>query len=142
MGLDNGITLTTRKKLDLEDWEIKPDYISIELDEWGTKDSDEGYVYDICYWRKCWNIRGDIINILNAGQDGGVYRIETVKQVFQIRDALVDYLLHPEDWCSSIWSIDEMAPHLARDIMNLGWLAKYMTEHAGEKFKVEFYDSY
>lgn len=142
MGLDNGITLITREKLNLEDWEIKPEYITVEFDEWGTEDSNKGYVYDICYWRKCWNVRSDILEILNAGQEGGVYRIETVGQVLDIREALVQYLLNPERWSDSIWSMDEMAPHLAQDIMNLGWLANYMKEHKGEKFVIEFYDSY
>lgn len=142
MGLDNGITLTTRTKLDLNDWEIKPDYITVEFDEWGTEDSNKGYVYNICYWRKCWNVRSDILEILDAGRERGIYRIETVSQVLRIREALVNYLLYPERWGDSIWSMDEMAPHLAQDIMNLGWLVDYMKEHKGEKFVIEFYDSY
>ena len=142
MGLENGITLIIREKLDLEDWGVKPEYVSITFDEWGTEESDKGYVYDVCYWRKCWDVRSDIIKILNVGQGGGTYRIESVEQIFQIREALVNYLLCPEKWQDSIWSMDEMAPHLARDIMNLGWLADYMKEHKGEKIVVEFYDSY
>lgn len=142
MGLDNGITLTTRAKLDLNDWEVKPDYITVEFDDWGTEESNKGYVYNICYWRKCWDLRHEIVGILRAGQDGGIYRIESVEQVLQIRDVLIHYLLKPEDWSNSIWSMDEMAPHLAQDIMNLGWLVDYMKEHKGEKFVIEFYDSY
>ena len=142
MGLDNGITLITREKLDLEDWEVKPDYVSVTFDEWGTEHSDKGYEYEVCYWRKCWNVRSDILEILDAGQEGGIYRIETVEQVLDIREALVQYLLKPERWSDSIWSMDEIAPHLARDIMNLGWLVNYMKEHEGEKFIIEFYDSY
>ena len=65
-----------------------------------------------------------------------------MEQVLDIREALVQYLLKPERWSDSIWSMDEIAPHLARDIMNLGWLANYMKEHEGEKFIIEFYDSY
>ena len=44
MGLDNGIEVKKRK-----DIEFKKDII----DEYG----------EVCYWRKCWNIRKDIIEI-------------------------------------------------------------------------------
>ena len=146
MGLENGITLVTRNKIDLDDWEIKPGYITVTLDEWSTKKYNRGYEYDVCYWRKCGEIRHDILEILHEERDDdGTYIIETAEQILQIRDALVHYLLKPEDWgnsISSIWSMDEYAPHLARDIMNLGWLANYMKEHEGEKLIVEFYDSY
>ena len=142
MGLDNGITLITKSKLDFEDWEIVPEYVNVTLDEWGTAHSKRGYEYDVCYWRKCWDIRADVLEILDAPQEGGVYRIDKPEQILDIRDALIEYLRNPEKWNDSIWSIDEYAPHLARDIMALGWLHDYMVEHAGENFIVEFYDSY
>ena len=38
MGLDNGIRLITKQKLDLDDWQIKPEYCKIEFDEFDTNE--------------------------------------------------------------------------------------------------------
>ena len=140
MGLDNGITLKTKYPIDVEDWEIKPDYVVFPFD--AQKRKDGWYEYDICYWRKCWDVRGAIIDILDVPQEGGIYEIDKPSQVKKIREALIDFLRHPERWEQSIWSMDEYMECLAQQIVNLGWLHKYMKEHKGEPMKVEFYDSY
>ena len=59
MGLDNGIVLATHHKINMDDI---PEYIVIEEDDWRNNDDDynDGYYYDVCYWRKCWNIRNFI----------------------------------------------------------------------------------
>ena len=49
MGLDNGIRLITKQKLDLDDWQIKPEYCKIEFDEFDTNEYKNGYYYNVCY---------------------------------------------------------------------------------------------
>ena len=143
MGLDNGIILKVKNKLDLEDWEVKPDYVHISFDEWGTGwEEGKWYVYDICYWRKCWGLRGDILDILGGNDEGGYYEIDTPAQLEQIQDTIIDYLKHPDMWECAIWSLEDMAESLAFDIIRLSWLINYMWKHKGEPFEIEFYDSY
>ena len=49
MGLDNGIQLITKQKIDLDDWDIIPEYVHIEFDEFDTNEYKDGYYYNICY---------------------------------------------------------------------------------------------
>lgn len=144
MGLDNGIILTLNHKIDVDSI---PYNVNIELDEYGLSDGrHKGFEYDICYWRKCWNIREKIIDILHAPQDGGIYEIDKPDQILLIRDVIANFLAHPETWeegfGGSIWDIFEIAPSLIQNIFNLNWLYDYMEENKGAKIKVEFYDSY
>lgn len=135
MGLDNGITLYTKHEIDFNK---EPSYLVkfVNMFRAGV------YEYDICYWRKCWDVRERIINILNAGQEGGAYEIDTPEQVIAIREALIDFLRQPEEWRDSIWEIGEILDTLGQQIINLTWLADYMTKHRNEYLVVEFYDSY
>ncbi len=133
MGLDNGIILTLNHKIDMDSI---PYNVQIQLDECGLSDGrHKGLEYDICYWRKCWNIRNKIIDILNAPQCGGVYEIDKPSQILMIRDAIADFLAHPETWedeyGDSIWDIYEIAPCLIQNIFNLNWLYEYMKDNIG-----------
>ena len=135
MGLDNGIRLYTKHEINFNE---EPHYIGkfVNIFRAGV------YEYDICYWRKCWDVRERIINILNVGQGGGAYEIDTPEQVIAIREALIDFLRQPEEWRDSIWEINEMLDTLGQQIINLTWLVDYMTKHRNEYVVVEFYDSY
>lgn len=139
MGLDNGIQLITKQKIDLDDWEIVPDYVKIEFDDFFTKEYNDGYYYDICYWRKCWNIRHVILDIIEEDGDGR-YEIDKPSQIQTIMNNLIMFLEDMETWDNSIWSAEEIIPHLAQDIVNLSWLKKYKQENPTAK--ISFYDSY
>ena len=79
MGLDNGILLKTHNKINLDDWEIMPEYTTIEFDEFYTKEYKDGYYYEICYWRKYWGLRNDVMRDLRfKDEGGGRYEIEKV----------------------------------------------------------------
>ena len=148
MGLDNVIYLKLHNKLDLDDWEIMPEYADIEFDEYITNSYGDGYYYTVCYWRKCWGLRADILSILNIDpnsmsddeEDDGRYDIDTDEQIIQIRDVLISYLEHPDDWFSQIWTMKEMIPHIAQDIVNLSWLLNFRKEH--KQNNIIFVDSY
>lgn len=138
MGLDNDITLVTKHRLNLRNI---PDYVKIEesnLDE--DEKKFKGYHYEICYWRKCWNIRSTILDILDAPQDGGYHIIEKPSQIQEILNNIQYYLEHLNEWDNSIWTADEIMTTLAQDVVNLSWLKKYKKEHPNSI--VYFTDSY
>ena len=140
MGLDNGIHLITKHQLDLNDWEIKPDYVAISFDEFSTKEHNDGYYYDVCYWRKCWDLRNIIIDILGCSSEGGVYEIDKPSQLEEIQYAIFKCLKNPEDWRQYCWSIDEIAGNFGQSIIDLAWLIDYLKKD--KTAKVTFYDSY
>ena len=142
MGLDNGIQLITKQKLDLDDWEIIPEYVHIEFDEFDTNKYKDGYYYNICYWRKCQCIRNAILNhVFNEKNSaGGIFVIDKVNQIEQIQDILIYHLLNPEQWRSAIWTLDEACHNIAQCIINLAWLKEFIQMHTFNK--VIFYDSY
>lgn len=142
MGLDNGITLITRQKLNENN---VPPYIHLKEDDWYDEYETSGYHYEICYWRKCWNIRNIVFDLDDINSiDCGMFELE-IKHIVELRTKLIEYLLDIQKWQDdyengqTIWDADDMIPHLAQDIITLKWLAEYMTTH---RTKVEFYDSY
>ena len=136
MGLENGIVLKTKNSI-IE----KPSWVKFIGNP--AEHDDGSLEYDICYWRKCWNIREAIFNILED-DDRREWEFElSLNQVVAIRDRLCRFLTEGEDWeelGDSIWSFEEMIPVLTEDILNLSWLIGYMKKdvHA----IVYFYDSY
>lgn len=142
MGLDNGIQLITKQKLDLDDWDIIPEYVHIEFDEFDTNKYKDGYYYNICYWRKCSCIRNSILNnIFNEyNSAGGQFVIDKTNQIEQIQDILIYHLLNPEQWRSAIWTLDEACHNIAQCIINLAWLKEFIQMHTFNK--VIFYDSF
>lgn len=142
MGLDNGIQLITKQKLDLDDWDIIPEYVHIEFDEFDTNKYKDGYYYNICYWRKCSCIRNSILNnIFNEyNSAGGQFIIDKINQIEQIQDILIYHLLNPEQWRSAIWTLDEACHNIAQCIINLAWLKEFIQMHTFNK--VIFYDSF
>ena len=142
MGLDNGIQLITKQKLDLDDQDIIPEYVHIEFDEFDTNKYKDGYYYNICYWRKCSCIRNSILNnIFNEyNSAGGIFVIDKINQIEQIQDILIYHLLNPEQWRSAIWTLDEACHNIAQCIINLAWLKEFIQMHIFNK--VIFYDSY
>ena len=64
MGLDNGLILVTTNKIQMDEL---PEYIAIEDNNWRNENEkyNEGYYYDICYWRKWWKLRHFILSLDN-----------------------------------------------------------------------------
>lgn len=61
MGLDNGIMLKIKDK---EKFGEIPAWIRRE--PW---EDEHNYDYEILYWRKCWNVRAEILTYLAADAD-------------------------------------------------------------------------
>lgn len=141
MGLDNHILLRTRKQIDKDDLEEWPEYISIEHDDFWDNEYKDGYYYSICYWRKCWGLRDAILSLLEIDNSGGgKFTIDTPNQINGVINAIEFFLENPYEWKSQVWTIDEMAHILAKDIINLSWLKQFMNEH--KDTKVIFIDSF
>ena len=130
MGLDNGIVIKKNEKTS-----------AIE-DKFGALFDERTYndEYDVCYWRKCWNIRNEILYIINHRFEEEYEFSLDVEDVEQIIEFLGS--LDADTWTdsgSSIWDWDEMEEHVQQDIENLNALVELMQEY---DLDVKFYDSY
>ena len=133
MGLDNGICVRrTYKTNHIEE-------LKVFNDEW---DKDFKRDFEICYYRKCWKIRYDILDILGSPID---YELNISKdQIDQIIELFQSYNSDNfEDNGSCIWEWDsEEWPYSEKiqdDIKNLKYLRWLMDKY---ELEVYFYDSY
>jgi hypothetical protein len=128
MGLDNGIVVNTKALLEpiKIPFYVKPD--SIEAPDLIT----------LCYWRKCWGLRGKILTILGEKEYEYFYPLNA-ENVRSIRKEIDRFMFHPKTWDHSICTWDEVKWRLLRDSMNLFWLEKSLLEDRVEAY---FYDSY
>lgn len=136
MGLDNGIII---KNLPKEDYK----YFTNIIDK--TTEEDE---VEICYWRKCYNIRHIFLStfkVIKNGkvtdwEGGGTFDIERDDIPHIIRRFIE--LLIPKNWneSESIWTYDEIVESIINDIVTLKMLYIYM--EINPNIEVYFYDSY
>lgn len=136
MGLDNGIYVKQKGDFDKEE---VPNYVVLE---YYASEPDTAYV---CYWRKCWNIRGFILDKINDVCDENKDYELSITNIDEIINIIVNYLdgtynWDDDDFGGSIWTFEEMIPHFAQDIVNLGWLKSYLMTHP--QAVAYFYDSY
>ena len=111
-----------------------------------TEDEALKYSYEIFYFRKCWNIRHEIINALNADYEYCGKAWLTIEEVKKIWWAISE-VNHKSAWddAESIWTWNEIKDKLDQTLLALEWLIGFMREHVGDKtpfYMVEFYDSY
>ena len=132
MGLDNGILARSqtiipalRKYVD----EVYP------LDEQGN------IVYELCYYRKCWNIRRLILSDVLKWRGSYQYEIpltaDHIKEIIKVLSGL-----NKKNWNDagiSIWEFGEQRDHIKRHIKALRTLLKVMRKY---EIDVWFYDSY
>lgn len=130
MGLDNGIIYKN----------IQHKCMVGPLMRWAAESIEENEI-ELCYWRKCWNIRREILAILNAPQDGGEFSIN-LSQLRQIRKSIFQFLTHPKEWelDSSIWTYPEIKWRLVRSYVALLWAERRIRKDPSSY--VFFYDSY
>lgn len=126
MGLDNGINVKATSR-----WEAIQ-----ELDALFPKKYNGNW--EVCYWRKCWNVRSDIFSVLACPRviNDGEYPIQ-LEHIDQIIDVLKSY--NEDNWDLSIWEFEEMKPHLKEQAKKLKKLKKLMEKYP---LSVYFYDSY
>ena len=106
-------------------------------DNW---DKEHKYDFDVFYTRKCWNVRGAIIESIDGGfNDNGSTPI-TSEDVKKIIVALKAF--NADNWddvLGSIWTWEEYEEHMQRNIENLEYLLTLMDKY---DLEVEFVDSY
>lgn len=160
MGLDNGVRLFRYKGKDPPKNKLKilNNYINNYAGTEKEKDRDaknfekiyigelkrflSGYKgNELCYWRKCWNIRSCFISNIKENLDDYYYLITIDNLPNIIKD--LECLLNENEWWKnggSIWSYEECVNTLFIDILNLKILYKYMSENPD--IYAYFYDSY
>lgn len=131
MGLDNGIDIRRNEKsMNVYD------KIKCFEEDWAKQ---YGYNFNVCYWRKCHNIRTRIIMALGGIADNGKIVLER-EQISKIIAVLKS--LNKNNWDEyggSIWEWKEFKNQINRDIKNLKYLYRLMGKC---DLDVYFYDSY
>ena len=135
MGLDNGIQF---KILDREKFGDIPKWFKRE--SW---EDQHNFDYEVLYWRKCWNVRHIILDVLGEGSDDGyefdITREELVEIIHRLEDDLHYFDFLEGEWGSCIWEWNEFRYIRKRNIKNLKKLAKMMKRYP--EIEVIFYES-
>lgn len=135
MGLDNGICVRRN-----EETSKIP-----ELRCFAEPYDKEGkYDFEIAYWRKCWNIRNDILGILKHRQDEEyTYAVtkENLKEIIKLLESYNSENFEDSGTCIWDWDAPEWpySAKTAADIENLKKLHSLMDKY---NLEVYFYDLY
>lgn len=135
MGLDNSIEIKRNAYTN-----SIPELRQFELEY------DKAYEYDfeICYWRKCWNIRNDILWIIGERlSDKYEYTLdkEDIDQIIKLLESYNADNFEDSGGCIWDWD-DEEYPYsekIQQDIASLKVLRQLMDKY---ELDVYFYDSY
>lgn len=133
MGLDDGLSAKRNKA-------FERNY------EWFKKFEEPytikyGYDVDICYWRKCYNIRNKIFDSNMPIYDGGISEILSIEDIDTLVEILASFTKQNwDDGMGSIWSWEEIQPHLCEQCAALMELHDLMM--SDPDIEVYFYDSY
>ena len=134
MGLDNGINI------------VRNDYSNkIKALKRFTSpyDKDKTYPFEVCYWRKCWNVRSnifDIIGVENAYQYQFALDVPMIEEIISVLKSYNAKTWEYGGWNGSIWEWSEHKKFNRRHIRKLKRLVKIMKKYPD--LKVYFYDSY
>ena len=135
MGLDNSIKVKrneyTNKIRGLQRFNL--DY-----------DKEHKYDFEVCYWRKCWNVRSKIFDVVRNVHNNDISEPLTIEDINNILKALKSF--NSSNWQDnggSIWDWDDAeypySKKIKQDIGNLKRLVRLMKKY---DLEVYFYDSY
>ena len=137
MGLDNGIVLRSKTSGGIK-------YLAENHNFYFYDSSDD----EIGYWRKCWNIRREILNTFNDKDYdgfGGCIYLTSVKDLVDMAETL-KYFLREENWeeGESIWKWYIVLPSIAETIKKLRCLIEDIEngDISIDDLNIYFYDSY
>ena len=135
MGLDNGIQIKRNTSTN-----SIPELKQFEL----SYDNKHQFDFEICYWRKCYNIRNMIMDVIESARDNDNSDILTTTDIEKIIHGLQSF--NSTNWQEnggSIWDWDDeeypYSEKIQRDIENLKNLQTLMEKY---DLEVYFYDSY
>lgn len=135
MGLDNSIQIKRNTSTN-----SIPELKQFEL----AYDNKHQFDFEICYWRKCYNIRNMIMDVVESARDNDNSDILTTTDIEKIIHGLQSF--NSANWQEnggSIWDWDDeeypYSEKIQRDIENLKNLQTLMEKY---DLEVYFYDSY
>ena len=131
MGLDNGLCIR-RNEASMSIYDKLKCFESKSAKEYQ-------WDFEVCYWRKCWNIRNLIFGCIGSCENDGEVPIkrEDIPNIIEILKSLNSKNCY--DYGSSIWEYEDQKPHIKRQIKNLKKVYKLMGKY---DLEVYFYDSY
>ena len=133
MGLDNGIEIRRKDNL--------PNCALCFEEDWRKK---HGYDLEVAYWRKCWNVRYVIFDVLHRGEDNDsvidITREEVLEIIRRLEDDFHYFDFLNDDYGGCFWEWNVFRKIQKRNIKNLKKLAKMMKRHP--EIEAYFYDSY
>ena len=135
MGLDNGIQF---KILDKEQFGKIPAWFRRE--SW---EDEHNFDYEILYWRKCWNVRAEILSYLpNTHHEGGEFNMtpDQLEDICKILKGL--YSKKNWDETESILSWDEIKKNYTANLKYARKVLKWLRTKPEGSYQLYFYDSY
>ena len=130
MGLDNGIVIRRKDNL--------PNCALCFDNEWRKQ---HGYDLEVAYWRKCWNVRAIIFDVLGRGEDNdSIIQVTREEIIERLQNDLHYFDFLEDDWGGCIWDWNTFRHFQKRNIKNLKKLEDMMRRHP--EIEVYFYDSY
>lgn len=140
MGLDNYVLLKTRRKINIGQLPSWMDWLASEI----PAENNGQFQYEIVYFRKAWCFRRAVLDIINAdNQDACRYEYDLKRSdITKIRDVLYKFLCDPDEWDdgNQVFYMNESFKYIAREILNLTWLDRYLQED--KTAYATFIDSY
>lgn len=133
MGLDNGLVVKIKDKKSFG-----------SIPERFKKDIFEVDSIEMSYWRKCWNVRSLMFDVLNAKRDSDTYEfIVSADELKQFNKELKKYC-RDEDWCleNQIWSIKTFRKICKDNIKNSRRIMRWLKTKPEDSYEIIFYDSY
>ena len=134
MGLDNGIMLKIKDKEkfgEIPAWILRKPW-----------EDEHNFDYEILYWRKCWNVRAEILSYLMADDEEYQWTLTLMelKDIFKILSSL--YNSRNWDSSQSIWTWDEIGEFYKNNLKYAKKVLKWLKTKPIDSFEVYFYDSY
>ena len=131
MGLDNGIVLSRVSR------DLIPAKVHLFFDE------PEHDRYELAYWRKCWGVRGEIMEAINYVDNslGGSMEL-SIRDIENLIFVMKKFLKKDywDENANSIWTFQQYRRHQKHIVKNLKWLVGFKRKHP--EARVEFYDSF
>ena len=142
MGLDNGIIIKPKTEKGF-------DFLNKYYHEEINKSYSPGE-YEIVYWRKCWNLRGRMLEVFrdNPSDNDGYKTSLSIVDLKKVVELVLKYFLNEKNWNNeygqSIWEWKTMLRNIADEIFEIRRFLDNVKEEGiqEEDLEIYFYDSY
>ena len=110
----------------------------VKVDNWGSSQNS----VEICYWRKCWGIRNEVLCLFPEADSNDSCLNLTPEHIRAIRKILRSFMNRKkwEEEANSIWTYSEIRPRLTKHWIALWWLERYLKKNPDAE--AYFYDSW